>query len=370
MMKNRFTVLVALVAIALPFCASAETVVRTGEEVGVARDQIIENDFYALAGTIAMSGEVAGDMYAAGGSVTTNGEVKEDLVIAAGSANVHAPVADDVRSFSGETIIAEHVGGDVFVLGGTLKILSTASVDGNVYFHGGELTVEGNVAGSVIGAAGDVRIDSALGGDIDMTIASTLTLGDRASVEGDVKHTGGQLNRSQNAVVVGDVIAQSLPTPDTTPNTRMVWLPFIISLFSTLVVYLLAKNELTQLVATTKRSTGVVSLVGLAVLLFAPVLALFLLVTVLGSLLGLFTLALLMLALLLAFILMPVVVGGLIATAFSAREPVNLIWIVVGAVAVKITGLIPVIGPFALFVIFVMSLGAIVYRLYTRISKK
>ena len=124
----------ALALLITPFAAQAETVLRISDSISLKVDETVEGDFYGAAGPISLSGTVEGDAYVVGGSVTANGVIEEDLFITAGVAQVHATVTDDVRVLGGEVVIAEYVGGDVFVLGGLLSVLSSAKIDGNIFF--------------------------------------------------------------------------------------------------------------------------------------------------------------------------------------------------------------------------------------------
>lgn len=364
-MRNTSTIILAASLLILPLTAAAETVVRTGDTISVADDQVVENDFYALGRTISMSGKVDGDMYAVGGSVTANGRVEEDLVIIGGTTQVHAEVADDLRILAGEATVAEHVGGDVFVIGGSLTLLSTAVVDGNVYFHGGKATIEGEIKGSVMGAADTVRIDAQVGGGVDMTTSGSLTLGDRASIGGDVRHAGREeMTRGANAVVEGEVI--EIPFVEVTQSDSKGSLVMVfISLFATLFIYLIFRQHLVALIEDVIKNPGRVSLFGLGAILVGPVLTVFLLITVLGAALGVLTGLLLATTMVLAMILMGAVAGGLIAKLFSAKEKVNLIWLSVGVFSVHLVVLIPILGPFLWFVLFVITVGAVVHALYT-----
>lgn len=363
--KKTLITIGVLALIVLPTTVVAETVVRTGDNVSVSSDQVVENDFYALARAISMSGSVNGDMYAIGGTVTANGPVSEDLVIVGGTTQVHGDVADDVRILAGEATIAEHVGGDIFVISGSLTVLSTASVEGNVYFHGGEAVIEGEVKGSIIGAAGAMRVDAPVGGSVEMTTTGTLTLGDRASIGGDVRHVGREeLVRGANAVVEGEVV--ELPFTKTQEESgNGGWVMLFVVLFAALFMYLIFRQRLIVMVDDVLSNPGRVSLFGLGIVLVGPVLTIFLLVTVLGAALGALIAFLYLAVMVVAFILMGVVAGGLIAKLFSSKEKVSLIWVLVGVLFVQLVVMIPVLGPFLWFILFVITAGAVTHALYS-----
>src|SRR5680860_1466974 len=91
-MSKVFLMSIVVTVFVFPVLVSAETVLRAGESVSISADQTVEEDFYALGGTVSMSGVIVGDMYSMGGGVTVNGSISEDLSVAGGSVQVHGPV--------------------------------------------------------------------------------------------------------------------------------------------------------------------------------------------------------------------------------------------------------------------------------------
>lgn len=353
-----------------PFVASAETVLRTGESVSVEDNQVVENDFYAAASTITMSGEVLGDMYAVGGSVTANGSVGADMTLVAGAAQVHASTTDDLRVVAGETVVAEYVGGDLFVIGGLLKVLSSATIEGDVFFYGGEAEINGQVKGSVIGAAEKMRIDTAVGKDVDVTLTDTLTLGDRASIGGDVRYfSPNEITRAQNAVIEGEVVKNTQELTRGNKKAEDVLIPIFVSLFAVLSIYLVFRNELQRLISSIMDSAVKSGLVGLGVLVVGPLVSILLIATVLGMLVGFVGIFLLLSMYVLSMILTGALLGGILSKYITKKEEVGLLWILAGSLGVHLLLSIPVIGPFVVFVLFLLTLGGlsvVIYRLIGR----
>lgn len=357
---------VLLPILALPIVASAETVLRVGESVNIASDQRVEEDLYAAAGTVAVSGEVAGDVYAIGGSVTTNGPITEDLSVLGGSVQVHAPVSDDVRVVGGDVTIADDVGGDVFVIAGSLTILSSASIAGDVFFYGGEATIAGAVGGSIMGTAERFRVDTAVGGDVDVSSSRALVLGDRASIAGDVRYQSfDELTRAQNAVIEGSVVrneAESEVGSGRDYGTALLF--FTAHLFAALCLYLLFRNSITGFVRETINNYGRSGVVGLAAFFVAPIVVILLMVTMLGLLLGIVGLFALTAAYFVAFILTAMVAGGGLAKLLGRQIEVNFVWILGGVVVLHLLRLIPFVGPLVLFTLFIFTLGGLLWRGY------
>ncbi len=360
--STKFLAGVALVLL-VPMVASADAILRSGETVSVTNDQIVEGDFYAAGGIVSLSGQVEGDMYTAAGSFTNNGVIDGDLAVAAGTVQMHASVTDDVRVIGGEVVIAGTVGGDVVVLGGLLKVLSTARIDGDILFFGGDLQVLGPVEGSVMGTAESVRIDAYVGDSVDVT-ATRLSLGDRAEVIGDVRYISNtELVRSQNAVVVGEVVQNTAPV-DTSVSYEGVVVLFIVLLFSALIFQLLLRQQLERHANELTGGLGLAGLIGIAIVILAPVLIVVGVASMLGTLIGLVLLALFFLLLFGAVAFSSVLVGGVISRYHQGTPTFNVLYTVGGAIAIQILMLIPVLGPTLVLVIFFIALGVLARRLF------
>jgi len=360
------------VFLVLPTGTQAETVLRTGSDISVEADQVVDGDYYVSVGPFGktvMSGSVAGDMYALGALVTVNGEIGNDVSILAGSAQLHASVTDDVRIFAGEVTLADEIGGDVFVIAGSLSILSTAKIAGDVFFFGGNLSIEGDVGGSVLGKAQSTSIDSHIGGNIDVTAQTELLLGDRAVVDGSVQYTSfSQLTRGQGAVVGGEVMKSEYASISTREQTRDVLIPIFITLFATLSLYLLFKKELESLITTTEGGFTRSILIGSSVVLLGPVVAVLLMVTILGILVGLMTLAVVVILYVAGIALSSVVLGAYVSKFFTKKLEVTLITILVGSVSIQLLLFIPVLGLLAVYTIFAITVGGITQQLYKHFS--
>jgi cytoskeletal protein CcmA (bactofilin family) len=366
-MKAIFSTLVVLAAMA-PFLVNAETVLRVGNDISLEADQVVDGDYYVSAGPLgraSMSGTVAGDMLVFASSAVLNGTIAEDLLLVAGTAQVQASTSDDVRILAGEVTLSEAVGGDVFVIGGTLNILSTATIAGDVFFFGGSMTSEGTIGGSVLGSAERVRIDGAVGKDINMQIPAGLTLGEKASVKGNVTYMSFlPMARSQASVIEGEVIEQKRSAPDARTVARELLTPLFVILFATLSLFLLFKRGLERLVATVDESLVLAVGIGAGIVLAAPVAALILMVTVLGFLLGIMLFGSLLVFYAVAVSLTGAVLAGLIMKRMYGEITVTLLPIVLGTLAVYALMFLPFIGPFMVAILFMLTLGGLVRGVY------
>ena len=362
---NRTIALIpALSMVFFAWSAHAETVLRITDSISLSDDQVVDGDFYGAAEKVSLSGKINGDAHVAAGSVTSNGEIAEDLFALGGTVQVHASVTDDVRIVGGEATIAEHVGGDVFVIGGVLTVLSGAQIDGDVFFYGGEVELNGVVGGSVYGAAEKIRIDGRVGKDVNVEATNSLVLGDRADIGGDVQYQSrAELVRAQNAIVVGDIVKGDSRT-ETPVDPRAALVPFLMYAFSVLVVFAVFRNRISTLVEDTVEhftKNGLVGIAGFVLMPFAVVLSL---VTVIGFWVGMALLFALGFIFVFAMLLMPILVGVMLNRSFAKGKQVTLMWTLLGILSVSILASIPVLGWLIVFVLFLVQLGTLLTLIY------
>lgn len=362
------TLLLALVLLAPVTALEAETVLRTGSDISVGLEQVVEGDYYVSSGLFSssvMSGLVEEDMYGFGAVITVNGEVGEDATLAAGTVHMHGPVGDDLRVLAGEVTLAEPVGGDVFIMGGVVKVLSTATIGGDVFVFGGDVQIESEVAGSIFGQVEHFTLASAVGGDVEIEASTGVVLSEGASIGGDLQYESlVPLARAPGSVVEGEVHKGQSNQPTAQEELRTLLIPLFISLFTILSLYLLFKPQLIKVVDTMQHESAKSLLVGIVALVAGPVLAIILLVSVLGVFVGLAFFAGLLLLYVVTLALTGAALGVLLLRLMYPKTQLSLVPIVVGTVLLHALVYVPYIGILIIFVLLAMGMGAILLLLY------
>lgn len=340
---------------------SASTVVRAGDAVSIAEEQVIKGDLYSAAGKINISGEIKEDVVAAAGEITINGTVGSNVFLVAGRTEMHGTIGDDLRIISGNTTIAEPVMGDVLVIGGSVNILSTASIAGDVLVFAGDAVIEGSVGGDVFGTVGTLRIDAPVTGDVDVTVTD-LTLGDRANIAGSVRYVSDQLVvRSPNAIVAGDMVRNDSALPGSQPNIQSALIPLLVLLFSILVWYLVSRKSLESVVNRSLTKSPRPVLLGLATAILAPVAFVLLFLSMIGTLVSFVVILGYLLFMVLSLIGISAVLGQLLVNVFNRPgKHVTLFSLIVGVISVAVLMLLPVVGQIVLFILIIITFGSII----------
>src|SRR3989338_7070682 len=327
---SRFATLLVVI-LAIPSVALASSVMRTGEAVSVAADQAVEGDFYGLGNDVTVSGEVTDDLLVIAGKVKVNGKTGADLAALAGDVQIDGVIGGDARIVAGEVTVAGEVQGDLVVLAGTLKVLSTAKISGDI----------------------DVK-------------TGTLTLGERADITGMVKYaSSNEIVRAQNARVAGQVIQNETVVEVASPKDVLV--PLLVLLFAALVWHLLFGRLLdrvsTQVVVHPLRSM----MIGFGLFFLIPIAVGILIVSQLGSLLGI-TLVFAYFALLFAAVTISgVVAGTYLFTLVSPKRATGIPSVLFGTSVVFLFLFIPVIGPVLCIALILTTMGALATHLYRTI---
>lgn len=352
--------------IGLPSPVLAEgPIIRSGNEVTVESSQVIEGDFYGMGESITLSGMAERDVYALGGTVTINAPVNEDLTVGGVAVHLHGTIGDDVRVLGGEVIVAEPITDDLVVVGGRVTVLSTAKVGGDVIFFGGELILDGPVEGTIYGIGEAFRINAYVGGNVDIQGDSTLTLGDRAQIAGNITYTSAtELMRAPNAVVMGTVSRAEKRPIEEIPLHRLLIINLMVIAFSGLSLFFVLRTRTEKLLRVFGDGYGRFGLTGLGMFLALPLVAIILLVSGIGSVVGIALMLGYGALLLIACMFVPILFGFVFQKIFKLGQSITVFTVLLGACIVLGVCFVPVIGPFLIFVVFLMGIGMFCNELY------
>jgi hypothetical protein len=346
----------------VPFVAAAESVVRTGETVSIDSDQRIEGDFYGAASIVNLSGEVSEDMSLVGGKITLNGKVGKDALLVGGNVDVHGAVGEDVRIIGGDVIIAEPITGDVFVIARSVTILDTASIGGDLVVYASEVEISGSIGGDVAGQIESLRLDAPVKSSVDVTTMS-FVVGDRADIGGGIQYTSVEaLTRAPGAKVAGQVTRNDPSAEDNSDvGVRAVAVPVLMVLFAALAWYLIARTLLTKIIDRALVRGIRPFATGFVMFFAAPVIIVVLIMSVLGTVVGITALVAYLFAILLAFLSIAPVLGQVVFQLVKKEKiPLSPLGVVTGVAVAVILAIIPVFGIALLFGLFLITLGALV----------
>lgn len=401
---------------AFAFASSASAIeTRTGEDVVIGADEVVEDDLYVGANTVTVEGTVEGDLVAAGGTIRVNGTVEGDLNAAGQTITINGTVEDDARVAGQAMVLSENarITDDVIALGYSLETSNGSVVGGDLALRDYQALLAGTIEGDVRGGAAGIELGGEVGGNVDVGVdgrgaqnAGTqfapgprvpipdvepgLTLTDSARIDGDLAYRSStEADIASGAEIGGEVAYEQVDREGAEPEPTGIAAVLLSSLrpFATLLVVGLLMVWLAPALvngaADALRDRPLLSF-GWGVLAFAIVAVLFLVVlavTVLVAILfGFLTLGglaatiigagvLAEVMLTVAFsasigLLAPVVVsflGGRVLLGNNLPDGVGgrVVALVVGLVIYVILRAIPVVGPIVALAIILLGLGAL-----------
>ncbi len=347
-----------------PVVAAADTVlVREGE--------VVDEDLYALGQQVIVQGRVTGDLVVAAGELRMVGRVEGDINGVASRAVIGGQTDGSVRLVSGEVIADGAVGQDLVVLAGSVTL--DGEVNRDLLALTNRLQVRGAVGRDVRGQMGSLNLSGRVGRDVEVALGgsslcrrlpglpmcrgSSVSVRPTARVGGDIGYRSFEEAQVSAAAEVEGQVIRRRPTPaNVTARAGARVLSFLWFLaFVVTGVALLGLLPATSIeaVAVASLRPWRAALLGLAVLVLVPIVAVLLSLSVVGLPLGLLLLALWVLGLFAGPVPAVNAVGQRVLGDRGGRYGGFLL----GSVLWALLRLIPVLGGLVYLVTLVWGLG-------------
>jgi cytoskeletal protein CcmA (bactofilin family) len=199
------------VAVALPSIGHAFEIRRSETAVTVAADETINDTLLAAAQTVTIDGTVNGDLLAFGQAVTIRGNVTGNLITGAQRVTIEGTVGGSVLGGAEDLSLGTaRIGRDFYGFANGVEIAPEANVSGNATAFGESIDVDGRVGIDFRGFGSRVNVSGAVEGDVHgyagtMAVLSTARVG--GNVTGHVDSVG-DLTVAPGAAVGGTVDEQ------------------------------------------------------------------------------------------------------------------------------------------------------------------
>lgn len=349
-------------------------VLRSGESITIAGDEVINEDLYLAGETIIINGTVNGDLWAAGKNVTINGRVANSVYAFANQVVVLGDVGRGVKAFGKSVRIAGNVDGDLVVAGEEIKIDSSANIQGDILFGARAVFFDGPVGGSILGGGSEITMNSGVMGDVRFGVKD-LILTNMAHIGGDLTYFSENEASIGSGAEIDGVTTHRLPEyPGYKDKLKKIF-PFVllartvrksIGFFMALVVglvfILLAPKWMQSMINSLQKKPGPCAGWGALILFAVPPGILIALITVVGIPLAVITLFLYLTAVYISQIIVSLFIGRLIISRGSNMDTKALMFGVftLGLFIISLLRFIPVFGYIVSIVVILFGLGAIV----------
>ncbi|MEP2745819.1 MAG: hypothetical protein ABJP87_19020 [Bauldia litoralis] len=315
----------------------------------------VDGDVEAGGAQVSIAGDVGGDLHVGGGLVEISGSVGGEAYVGGAVVRFNATAAKDVKAGAA-----------------TLEIGSDAKIAGALYGGGASVTLDGAVDGVVDVWGAAVIINGKAGGDVTVS-ADQVIVASTATIAGDL------IVRSKNDPVIEDGASITGQVRIEEPRPWFVVPDWLLAIGAAVIaiagailagaiLLLIGRGAFEEGLGKAAFRPVSSGLIGLALLIILPIIAVILMTTVIGLSFGV---ALLMVV---PFLLVAghAVAAGCIGMWILDRSggPRSagrlIVFIILGAVILGVIWLIPVAGPIVAFLAMLIGTGAYLRTLIHR----
>lgn len=178
---NKFFSVFSLLALLIMTTASTALAFdgRSGDNVVIGADEVIEDDVYVGANTFTLDGTIKGDLIVSGSTIVINGTVEGDLFAAGQSVVINGTVTDDVRIAGSALQLGEeaNIGGDLLGGAASLEAKKGSVIEGDFLYGGAQALLAGDVTGNAMFGAGALELRGTIGGNVTAEVGSAEDAG-------------------------------------------------------------------------------------------------------------------------------------------------------------------------------------------------
>ncbi len=328
-----------------------------------------------IGGGVDLSGDLDGDINVVGGNVTVDGNVDGNINMVGGNLSVSGSVTGGIKAIGGNVDIDATVGRGVSVAGGDVEVSANSVIGGDIEVAGGSVRFAGIAEQDFEVAGGDVEITGLVYGDVEAHVRD-LRLGPNARISGNLIVRGPERPEIDESKVNGSYEYEYSPSVAAEWDTAFkVWGPgyhhgpsiagSIISglwaLLGGIILIVLFPNLTDRAVATLSahpfRSLGL----GFLSVVFIPVLAIFLIATIIGLPFGLIMLVLYPILLFFGYLAAAIGISRLLLR--NADAPVSkgqqILYLAVTLIVLMVLSAVPLLGSGITIIALLTGVGAL-----------
>jgi cytoskeletal protein CcmA (bactofilin family) len=320
----------------------------------------VADDLLAAARELHVRAEVKGDVAAAGERVTIDGPIDGYVMSAGRTVTVDGRVGNDLWA-AGEIVdVSSSVSNNAMLAGRSVRLGSDALIGHDARLAGNTVTAEGRVERNLRINADTARLGGEVGGDVHAE-ARQVTVLPNAVINGDLVIRSSQRpSISRDARIVGETRFEQVEQRGWLSWPR-IWIASLLALLLLGFAAIALSSTWPARVAATMRTrpSGSV-LTGLGVLVFTPMVAGVLAVTLIGIPLALVLVSLWLAVLVLSLVMVAYRVGGWLLERMNRPQASPWTRMAVGVLVVSLAISIPFAGWLLAIAILIAGTGALV----------
>ncbi len=365
----RYTCLLSIVLLLAMSCASLATEFKSGESVSVKEGMKIDDELYAFAQSVVMSGIVTSDLTVAGNDVrlAEQGSIGGSANLAGTIVSVAGKIADNLRAAGSQVTVSGPVGGNATLAGAQVTLAGSGKVTRDLFMAGSMIDVEGSVGRNLQVSAEQATVNAVVGGNVSVQ-AREVSVGPQAVIKGNLVYTSPTLAKiDPGAKITGKTIYHKGEAQDN-GFAGLMWVFRAIGFVALFLVGLVPLTAVPKAVVdvsqTVLRSPWMSMLIGFILLVVVPAAIGILVVTLVGIPLAVILTVFYLLLMYISRIPVAVAIGRWVFAKGGKPEVSRYLAFFVGLLILWIVTAIPFIGPFLSFLALLLGMGALIWDRY------
>ncbi|PSO45285.1 MAG: hypothetical protein BRC22_01220 [Parcubacteria group bacterium QH_9_35_7] len=377
---NKLLLFVLISLLFLPQAAvSAE--LRSGQEVQIKQNQIIEENFYSVSTNFSHFGTAKKDLFAVAETISSSGTTTKDQFLAGANINIEGNLQEDLRAVGGEITISGPVEGETVLIGSKVNIEPEAKLNQETIILANKLNLEGKINKKARIFAREIFIDGEVGGNLQantliFNITKNAVIGGDLNYSADTKADIPKQTKVEGAINFTPSESSLWPFQKKDKNFRQTliskfdnlwWLSLLAELMAGLVLFWLFKRKIKKINSSTYYNFGRNILIGLAVLVLSPVVLIGLFSSVVGFWISILLALIGGIFLILSKVGGGILLGSLLRKLILKEDRFKLDWnsVAGGIVALSLVSVIPFLGSFVETLFSTAVFGTLVCYFYS-----
>lgn len=345
---------------------------QSGDTVILTAGKIINEAALVTGSSLTIDSDINGDLYCLGRDVVVNGNIKGDIACAGQSIKIYGTVDGNIRSIAQTIEVSGMIYRNLTVVSQRLILGPKSNIKGDIFFGVQNVELNGIMGRDLAGAGEAITITGSLLRNA-LIMGSNLTVIETGKVGGNLDY---YMEKSATASINEKNIKGSITRYDIETSQRQeaekevvkatsaaLFIKFLMCILSYAIlgwalIYFDRKNVEKRLSLITQKPL-VMGLIGLAVLVLAPIVLILLMVTMVGMPLAFVILFVYITVLITASLYPSMIYGRLFTEKLLKKQKTDLVWqMVLGVIILGTVSYIPVVGWVIALTSFCLGLGA------------
>lgn len=355
--------------ILIPF-ASKAYVTKSDDFIYIAKDEIVEGNFYFSGKSLTVEGQIMGDLIGIAPNIQINGKVNGDVIGASQNLFINGEVGGNLRFFSSTANINGIIEKNINFFGETIILGENSVVGSDLLMQTINSELNGKVNGNVHGGTYNILINGEIEKNINLTLdnqkrkiySTSMEIGEAAVISGNINYKAGENATIKSKNIKGEINHKYPEKIKDRANktTKLLYLILSSFLMALLLSYLF-KDKVEKIKKVIIEKNNRLALPGLILLLLTPIAILIASLTIIGIPIALLALAIWIFILFLSRIILAMILGDYIFKIVKKEKIPQILKILSGIIFAFLLFALPYVGWIFSLTAVVLGFGSIYF---------